>query len=194
MGGINSASTAAGVRTITILPSRVRCSLSSEIKVHPRLLGDRRIHRIGPTQAVLGRQRSGLVTEGHIQRDHSHVGESSQGHRERFRPDWIIAGSTNSPCHLGQYEIGTIMGSARVRRTARSCRLVAWPASRWSNPLTHTRASTVYMASPAYRHTAAVNVSRPGVSVAVSISPSWKKVSQVSEVSGGVPPGVSGKR
>ena len=35
VGGINSASTVAGVRTITILPSRVRCSLSSEIKVHP---------------------------------------------------------------------------------------------------------------------------------------------------------------
>jgi putative transposase len=35
VGGINSASTSAGVRTMTILPSRVRCSWSSEIKVHP---------------------------------------------------------------------------------------------------------------------------------------------------------------
>src|SRR6266850_526712 len=35
VGGTNSASTMAGVRTIMILPSRVRCSLSSEIKVQP---------------------------------------------------------------------------------------------------------------------------------------------------------------
>ena len=34
-GGTNSASTAVGVRTVTMLPSRVRCSWSSEIKVHP---------------------------------------------------------------------------------------------------------------------------------------------------------------
>jgi hypothetical protein len=40
----------------------------------PRLLGDRRTHRISPMQVVLGRQRSGLVTQSHSQR---HSGDSS---------------------------------------------------------------------------------------------------------------------
>lgn len=35
LDGTNSASTAVGVRTLTILPSRVRCSWSSEIKGPP---------------------------------------------------------------------------------------------------------------------------------------------------------------
>ena len=42
-----------------------------------RLLGNCRIHRIGPTQPVLGRQRSGLVTECHIECHHGYIGESS---------------------------------------------------------------------------------------------------------------------
>jgi hypothetical protein len=56
----------------------------------PRLLGDCRIHRIGPTQAVLGRQRSGLVTQSHIQRHHGHVREPSQDRRERRRSERVI--------------------------------------------------------------------------------------------------------
>ena len=40
-----------------------------------RLLGHGRVHRVSPTQPVLGRQRPDLVTKGDIQRHHSHVRE-----------------------------------------------------------------------------------------------------------------------
>jgi hypothetical protein len=66
-----------------------------------RLLGHCCIHGIGPAQPMLGRQRSGLVTKGHIECYHGHIGEPSQGHRERLRSDRIIPGPTDCPCHLG---------------------------------------------------------------------------------------------
>jgi hypothetical protein len=59
--------------------------------------------------------------------------------------------------------------------------------SRWPNPFTHTLASPYTRCHRRIASTAAVNVSCSGVSVAASISPSWKKVSQMSEVLGGVP-------
>jgi hypothetical protein len=90
-----------------------------------RLLGHCRIHRIGSTQAVLGRQRSGLVTQSHIERHHGHIREPSQGRRERFRSHRIVAGPTDGPATSANTKFGTMIGSARVRSTWRSCRLVA---------------------------------------------------------------------
>jgi hypothetical protein len=58
VGEINSASTAAMMRTIMILPSRVKATLY--------LLGNRCIQRVSLTQLMLGCQHSSLLTHSHI--------------------------------------------------------------------------------------------------------------------------------
>ena len=69
------------------------------------LLGHCRIHRIGPTQPVLGRQRSGLVTQSFIQRHDGYIRQPSQGRRECFCLHWLIAGPTDGSCDFGQHQV-----------------------------------------------------------------------------------------
>jgi hypothetical protein len=66
VGEINSASTATGGADHHHTPQPRQVFVAQRDQGTSRLLGDDRIHRIGPTQTVLGLQRSGLVTEGHI--------------------------------------------------------------------------------------------------------------------------------
>jgi hypothetical protein len=77
VGGAKSASTMAGVRTMMILPSRVRCSLSSEIKVYPDCWATAAYTVSAPRNPYWGCQRPGLVTKGDIQRHHGDVRELS---------------------------------------------------------------------------------------------------------------------
>src|SRR5262247_3307897 len=149
-GGTNSASTAAGVRTITMLPSRVRCSWLSEIKVQPACWATaaytastpRKPYWAASARAWSPRATSSATTVTFGSRPKVVANASTRTGSLRVR---LIAPATSANTRFG-----TMMGSARVRSTSSSCRLVAWPASRRSNPLTHTLASTVYTASPTH--------------------------------------------